>query len=161
MAGKRVVFENRAKAFDLPSRDHRQEKLRKVRTIAGNFQLMVAHPEFFVPLRNPILFQLVSHKVLRLVAPFCMVLLLITNVLLVPRGLLYQCMFVAQLLAYALPAIGVLWPFARRWRIVKLGTAFLMLNWFAVLGLVEFLRNRNAHLWESKQRPPTGFTGLR
>ena len=124
MAGKRVVFENRAKAFDLPSHDHRQEKL-------------------------------------RLVAPFCMVLLLITNVLLVPRGLLYQCMFVAQLLAYALPAIGVLWPFARRWRIVKLGTAFLMLNWFAVLGLVEFLRNRNAHLWESKQRPPTGFTGLR
>jgi len=156
MAGKRVVFENRAKAFDLPSHDHRQEKLRKVRTIAGNYQLLVAHPEFFVPLRNPILFQLVSHKVLRLVAPFCMVLFLITNVLLVPRGLLYQCMFVAQLLAYAPPAIGVLWPFARRWRIVKLGTAFLMLNWFAVLGLVEFLRNRNAHLWESKQRPPTG-----
>jgi biofilm PGA synthesis N-glycosyltransferase PgaC len=151
MTGSRVVFENRARVYDLPSRDHRQEKLRKVRTIAGNYQLMVAHPGFFVPLRNPIFFQLVSHKVLRLVAPFCMALLLITNVVLAPRAFLYQCLLAAQLLAYALPAIGVLWPFARRWKVVKLATAFLLLNWFAVLGAVEFLRNRNAHLWESKQ----------
>jgi len=154
MAGKRVVFENRARAFDMPSRDHRQEKLRKVRTIAGNYQLIVAHPEFFVPLRNSIFVQLVSHKVLRLVSPFCMALLLITNVVLAPRALFYQSLLAAQLLAYALPAIGVLWPSARRWKVVKLTTAFLMLNWFAVLGVVEFLRNRNSHLWELKQRSP-------
>lgn len=154
MQGQRVVFEKRAKAFDLPSRDHRQEMLRKVRTIAGNYQLMAAHPAFFVPLRNPIWIQLVSHKVLRLIAPFCMALLLITNVVLVPRGLPYQCLLVAQLLAYALPAMGVLWSFTRRWKLVKLARAFLMLNWFAVLGAVEFLRNRNAHLWESRQRSP-------
>lgn len=156
MAGRRVVFENRAKVFDLLSRDHQEEKLRKVRTIAGNYQLMVAHPEFFVPLRNPILFQLVSHKVLRLVAPFCMALLLITNVVLAPRAFLYQCLLAAQLLAYALPAIGFLWPFARRYKVVKLSTAFLLLNWFAVLGAVEFIRNRNAHLWMSKDPAPSG-----
>jgi len=155
MSGRRVVFENRARAYDLPSRDHREEKLRKVRTIAGNCQLIVAHPEFFAPLRNPIFFQLVSHKVLRLVAPFCMALLLITNVVLAPRAFMYQCLLAAQLLAYALPAIGVLWPFARRWKGVKLATVFMSLNWFAVLGVVEFLRNRNAHLWESKRRSPT------
>lgn len=156
MAGRRVVFENRARAYDLPSRDHRQEKLRKVRTIAGNYQLMAAHPEFFAPLRNPVFFQLVSHKVLRLVGPFCMAFLLITNAVLAPRAYMYQCLLAAQLLAYALPAIGVLWPFARTWEVVKLASAFLLLNWFAVLGAVEFLRNRNAHLWESKQRSRTG-----
>lgn len=156
MLGKRVVFESRARAFDTPSRDHRQEKLRKVRTIAGNYQLIAAHPGFFVPLRNPIFVQLVSHKVLRLVSPFCMALLLITNVALAPRGFLYQCLLAAQLLAYALPALGFLWPFARRWKVVKLATAFLLLNWFAVLGAVEFLRNRNTHLWKSKQRSPAG-----
>lgn len=156
MAGKRVVFENRARAFDMPSRDHQQEKLRKVRTIAGNYQLMVAHPEFFVPLRNPIFFQLVSHKVLRLFAPFCMALLLVTNVVLAPRAFLYQCLLAAQLLAYALPVMGVLWPFARRWKVVKLATAFLLLNWFAVLGVAEFLRNRGVHLWGSKQPTACG-----
>jgi poly-beta-1,6-N-acetyl-D-glucosamine synthase len=150
MAGHRVVFENRARAFDLPSRDHRQERLRKVRTTAGNYQLIAAHPSFFVPLRNPVFIQLVSHKVLRLFAPLCMALLLVTNVVLAPRALLYQSLLVTQLLAYALPAIGFLWPFARRLRVVKLATAFLLLNWFAVLGLIEFLRNRDLYLWRSK-----------
>jgi cellulose synthase/poly-beta-1,6-N-acetylglucosamine synthase-like glycosyltransferase len=151
MQGRRVVLDNRAKAIDLPSRDHRQEKVRKVRTLAGNYQLMTAHPGFFSPLRNPIFFQLVSHKVLRLLCPFCMVLLLIANALLAPRSHAYQALLAAQLLAYALPALGVLSPFGK-WKVVKLATAFLLLNWFAVLGLVEFLRNRNAHLWDSKQR---------
>jgi cellulose synthase/poly-beta-1,6-N-acetylglucosamine synthase-like glycosyltransferase len=156
ISGRRVVLDNRAKAIDIPSRDPRQEKLRKVRTIAGNYQLMAAHPEFFAPFCNPILFQLVSHKVLRLAGPFCMALLLVTNAVLAPRALVYQCFLVAQLLAYALPAIGVLWPSFRKWKAVKLATAFLLLNWFAVLGLVEFVRNRNAHLWESKQRSRSG-----
>jgi hypothetical protein len=147
-----VVLENRAKAIDLPSRDHRQEKLRKVRTIAGNYQLMAAHPGFFAPRRNPIFFQLVSHKVLRLAGPFCMALLLVTNAVLAPRALVYQCLLATQLSAYALPAMGFLWPLCRKWTVVKLSTAFFLLNWFAVLGLVEFVRNRNAHLWESKQR---------
>jgi len=158
MAGRRVVFEDRARAYDLSSRDHKQEKLRKIRTIAGNYQLMVAHPEFFVPLRNPILFQLVSHKPLRLVSPLCMTLLLITNVMLAPRASLYQWLLAAQILAYALPAMGILWPFSGRWRVVKLATAFLLLNWFAVLGLVEFLRNRNVHLWTSKQSTTSSKT---
>jgi cellulose synthase/poly-beta-1,6-N-acetylglucosamine synthase-like glycosyltransferase len=158
MAGKRVVFENRAMAFDMPSRDHRQEKLRKVRTIAGNYQLIAAHPSFFVPLRNPIFFQLVSHKALRLVSPLCMALALVANALLAPRAILYQCLLAAQLLAYAVPAMGFLWPSFGRWKVVKLATAFVLLNWFAVLGFVEVLRNRNVHLWSSKQSTPSSKT---
>jgi hypothetical protein len=156
MTGRRVVLENRAKAIDLPSRDHRQEKLRKVRTIAGNYQLMAAHPEFFAPFRNPIWLQLVSHKVLRLAGPFCMAVLLVTNAALASRAFVYQCLLVAQLLAYALPAVGALSPFCRKLKVVKVATAFLLLNWFAVLGLVEFVRNRNTHLWESRHRPRSG-----
>jgi hypothetical protein len=155
MAGRRVVFERQARAFDLPSRDRRQERLRKVRTIAGNCQLIVAHPEFFVPGRNPIFLQLVSHKVLRLLAPFCMAMLLVTNVLLAPSAFLYQCFLLAQLFAYVLPVTGILWPPLRRWKVVKLATAFLLLNWFVVLGMVEFLQNRQTHLWESRQSSRT------
>lgn len=152
MAGGRVVLENHARAYDLPSRDHHQEKLRKVRTIAGNYQLIVAHPAFFVPIFDPVFFQLVSHKVLRLVAPLCMVLLLITNAMLAPRAFAYQFLLALQLLAYAVAAVGILCSFAGRWKVVKLATVFLLLNWFAVLGLAEFLRNRNVHLWRSRRQ---------
>jgi len=156
MEGRRVIFESRAIAYDLPSDDPRQEKLRKVRTIAGNYQLISSHLPFFVPWRNPIFFQLVSHKLLRLVAPFGMAVVLITNVMLAGRAVPYQGLLAAQLLAYALPGIGCVWPYSRKWKPVKLATAFVLLNWFAVLGLVEFLRNRNVHVWGSKQLTPFG-----
>ena len=151
MAGRRVVFESRARAYDRPSGDFQGERLRKIRTIAGNYQLIAAHPSLFVPFRNPIFIQLVSHKALRLISPLCMALLLATNAVLAREAFLYQCLLVAQLSAYALPAIGAVWPIAGRWKIVNLATAFLVLNWFAVLGLLEFLRNRNAHMWQSGQ----------
>ena len=152
MTGKRILFESRAKAFDLPSRDTRQEKVRKVRTIAGNYQMLVSNPEFLMPWRNPIFLQLISHKVLRLLGPLCMGILLISNIWLASTAVGYQILLGAQLAAYALPVIGAIWPGAGQFKIVKLANAFLVLNWFAVLGAVEYFRNRNAHLWDAKRR---------
>jgi biofilm PGA synthesis N-glycosyltransferase PgaC len=149
MQGKRVVCDKHALAFDFPSRDPGQERRRKLRTLAGNYQLVFAHPEFFNPMRNPILFQLVSHKILRLVSPLCLAVLLATNVLLAATAFHYQALLAAQVLAYTLSAFGFASSPAREWRLVKVSTAFLLLNWFAVLGLVEFMRNRSPHLWDS------------
>lgn len=149
MDGRRVVLDSRAKAFDLPSRDTRQEMLRKVRTIAGNYQLLAARPAFLNPMRNPIAFQLLSHKLLRIVMPLGILTMFVTSALLLSRAPIYQALFVAQLATYALPALGWLWPAARDLRIVKLPTVFMLLNWFAVLGAVEYFRNRNAHLWKA------------
>jgi len=159
MSGRRVVFDARALAYDLPSRDHRQERQRKVRTIAGNYQLLAAHPALLSPLRNPIWFQLVSHKMLRLAGPLCLLVALAANAALAPGSGFYQSLLAAQLACYALPALGRAWPLAGRWRLVKLATAFLALNWFALLGLLEFLRNRNAHLWGAARPAPHERTG--
>ena len=65
MDGRRVVFDKRARAFDRVSVNYRQEKARKIRTAAGNYQMFVNHPLFFVPLRNPLFIQFISHKILR------------------------------------------------------------------------------------------------
>lgn len=161
MAGSRVVFESRARVYDLPSHDHRQERLRKVRTLAGNFQLIVAQPQFFYPLRNPIFLQLVSHKILRLLGPYFMVTLLLTNLILIHRAAVFRYFLAAQFFAYALAVGGVVWPYVTRWKIVKLATTFLLLNWFAVLGLSEFLRNRSAHLWNSEKTASSRNSGAR
>ncbi len=159
MAGRRVVFDSRAIAYDLPARDRLQEKLRKVRTIAGNYQLVAAHPAFLSPLRNPLWFQLVSHKLLRLASPLFMLVALVANLAVAPGSPSCQLLLAAQLACYALPVAGAASPAARRWRVVKLATAFLALNWFAVLGLLEFLRNRNAHLWGSNNAIPSEKSG--
>ncbi len=153
--GYRVLFEDEALAYDRPSRDAAQERVRKVRTLAGNFQLLASYPWLVAPWRNPIATQFISHKVMRLIAPLAMALALLTNAFLATDpagGVLWRLTFVAQLAAYALAVLGLLSSAANRIRLVKLASAFLSLNWFVVLGFVEFLSNRNAHLWQNHQQ---------
>lgn len=150
MQGLRVVFDGRAQAVDKPSTDAQQERVRKVRTLAGNFQLVSMYPSLMLPWRNPIFVQFVSHKLLRLLAPWAMLAVLLGNVALAPGSSFYGALLVLQLAIYSLPVLGWCVPRANAWRPVRLAHAFFTLNWFAVLGLFEFLRNRNPQLWHVK-----------
>ena len=152
MQGLRVVFDNRAHAYDRPSGAPQQEKTRKIRTLAGNFQLVAMYPGLLLPWRNPLFVQFVSHKLMRLAAPLAMAVLLAANVALLGRGWFYDAFLGLQVAGYALPVLGALSPALARFKPVKIATAFLLLNWCVVLGAREFLLNKNAHLWRSK--PP-------
>ncbi len=156
MQGLRVVFDGRALAYDVPSRDPVQERVRKVRTLAGNYQLMAAHPAFLVPLRDPILGQLLSHKILRLLSPFLLAAMLAANAALALDSTRWLALLGAQVAGYLTGFAGLAWPSARRAMPVRLAAAFLALNGYAALALVEFVRNRNAHLWASKPRSAVG-----
>lgn len=74
LAKRRVGYELSAQAWDARSTSSAQEKTRKVRTLTGNFQLMAWMPAVLVPGRNPIWVQFVSHKVLRLLTPWMIML---------------------------------------------------------------------------------------
>ena len=76
LQGYRCVFEEEAVVFDRPSEQSGQESVRKRRTLAGNVQLLSYFPEFLNPRRNPIWFQFISHKILRLFVPFLAILAL-------------------------------------------------------------------------------------
>ncbi len=149
MQGKRIVFESRAIAYDAPSTQAGQERRRKVRTLAGNFQLLKLYPQLLLPWRNPIIVQFVSHKVLRLLAPWAMIVALACSALLAAHSTFYAALLGAQLGFYALPLLGELIPSLRNRTPVKLATTFIALNAYAILGLLEFLTNRDAHLWRA------------
>ncbi len=103
-AGKRVVFEPAAKAFDTPSCCPRAEFGRKVRTLAGNYQLISQMPELLMPWRNPVVWQFWSHKVGRLIVPYLLLAALVSNVALL--GGLYTWLFAAQCIWYACALVG-------------------------------------------------------
>lgn len=155
MRGKRVLFENDAHAYDRPSQSPAQERIRKVRTLAGNFQLIARLPRVLVPVLNPIAFQFWSHKVMRLLAPLALVVALLANAYLALVGTIAQslfiALFIAQITCYAAAIVGLTLPAANRIMIVKFATAFLSLNWFVVLGFIEFCANRDPHLWQNNQ----------
>ena len=149
MQGRRVVFESRALAYDTPSTEARHERRRKVRTLAGNFQLLLLYPQLLLPWRNPIFMQFVSHKLLRLLAPWAMLLVLLSNIALALHSTSYAVLLALQLAFYALPALGALVPACRNVGPVKLAATFIALNGYAMLGFFEFLTNRNTHLWRA------------
>jgi len=160
-AGRRVVFDGRAHAYDQVSKSPEQERVRKVRTLAGNYQLIAMMPWLLSPRANPIFVQFLSHKVLRLVAPFAMALLLLTNSVLSWDSWGYALLLLLQIAGYALPLVAREVPAVAAWRVTKLATAFLMLNACAVLGLLQFLSKREGHLWQTQPAPAGGETDRR
>jgi hypothetical protein len=68
LKGYRVLFDERAKAYDYPTA-LRLEFRRKARTLAGNYQIIRHLPGLLVP-TNRMWLHFVSHKVGRLLLPF-------------------------------------------------------------------------------------------
>lgn len=106
LAGYRVVFDDRARAYDRVEADAATERRRKVRTLGGNYQILALEPALLNPLRNPVWMQYVSHKLGRLLVPYAMGAALLSNVALVQAGILYTAALGGQLIFYALALYG-------------------------------------------------------
>jgi biofilm PGA synthesis N-glycosyltransferase PgaC len=104
--GYKVVFEDRAKAFDRASADARAESRRKIRTLAGNVQILWLEPRLLVPFVNPVWLQYMSHKLGRLVVPYALAGLLVSSVWLAPDHWVYATALVGQGAFYLLAAYG-------------------------------------------------------
>lgn len=148
LAGRRVVFEDAARAFDRPSTQASRERVRKVRTLAGNFQLLARHPALWLPWRNPIAWQVASHKAARLAVPLALAVALAANLAIAAEGTAWaQALLALQLSAYAAAAAGFASGSVARVRLVRLAMTFLTLNAFVVLGAIHYATQREAHLW--------------
>ena len=104
--GKRVVFEDDARAFDRVAATGADESRRKTRTLAGNYQIVALEPRLLVPFINPVWVQYVSHKLGRLIVPWCLAIALILNIPLAFQGWIYRLALMVQLCFYGLAFIG-------------------------------------------------------
>ena len=106
LAGYRVVFEEQALAFDRPERDSAAESRRKTRTLAGNYQILWLEPRLLVPGLNRVWLQYVSHKVGRLLVPWCLGGALISSIALAGTAWVYTIACILQVGFYGLAVIG-------------------------------------------------------
>lgn len=146
--GYRVVFDPAARAFDRASASPGHEFARKVRTIAGNFQLLSRERWLLDPRRNRLWLQTLSHKGLRLLCPLFLGTALATNLLLLGRPL-YRWTFAGQILFYAAAVAGHVLGSGRR-RAALLGVPYVvcLLSWATVVGFLRFLSGRQSAAWE-------------
>jgi len=139
--GKRVIFDPRARAWDTPNLGGSREFSRKVRTLNGNYQLMQLAP-WLLSSENPIRFEFVSHKLLRLAVPFALAILLLTSIAL--PGRFYGVVLALQLMFYALSVLSITRRFERGTlaRIADAAGTFVLLNSAAVVALANFVSGR-------------------
>jgi poly-beta-1,6-N-acetyl-D-glucosamine synthase len=142
--GARVVFDGRARVWDAPDLGAHREFWRKVRTLSGNYQLLQIAPWLLVG-DNPMRFQFISHKLLRLLAPFALAAALISTVFL--PAPLYRAALVCQILFYAMGLLGMLpgkkGPLTRT---ADAAYTFVMLNVAALMAFGNFVTGRK-ELW--------------
>ena len=113
LAGFRVVFQERARAFDRASESADVESRRKIRTLAGNVQILWLEPRLLVPFVNPVWWQYVSHKLGRLVVPYALLGLFAASLPLARQHPFYLAALVSQASFYLLAAWGAYLEFMR------------------------------------------------
>jgi poly-beta-1,6-N-acetyl-D-glucosamine synthase len=152
LQGRKVLLREDAIAYDRAFKD-RREFARKVRTLAGNYQIFARMPALLNPLANPSWFETVSHKVMRLVCPWALLGLFGASALgaigaATPRErLLYRLLFGAQLASYAAAAIG-----PRGGRVAGIARTFVMMHAASLVGLWKFLRGQQKVTWQLPER---------
>ncbi|HZW79782.1 MAG TPA: glycosyltransferase family 2 protein [Candidatus Deferrimicrobiaceae bacterium] len=141
--GKRVVFEPRARAWDSPDLGGGLEFARKVRTLSGNYQLVQLMP-WVLSGDNPVLLRFVSHKLLRLLAPFALVAMFFSSLWL--KAPLYRIALILQLAFYGLGVVALA-RLLKRGPVARAADAaatFVLLNTAAVVAFANFISGRKA-----------------
>jgi cellulose synthase/poly-beta-1,6-N-acetylglucosamine synthase-like glycosyltransferase len=151
--GYRSVVDLNAYVYDRWPKKTSVEFQRKVRTLAGNYQLFQMEPKLLTP-ANPVWIQLISHKLMRLLVPYFLVILLISSSALAPGSVFFTAFSVGQLAIWSLAAIAlrVSIPFVSR--LMAPASALLVLNAAAVVGLYKFFFTRGP-LWKIWTSGPT------
>lgn len=150
MQGWRVSFESGAMAYDAPSSDAAKEKIRKVRTLAGNFQLISLFEGLLNPLRNPLWGRFVAHKMLRLACPVALLIALLSHsVLAWAEPGFYRWTWFLHVAGYIALLAALMIPSLQASKVLRLGVTFAHLNVFVVLGFLSFMTQKQSHLWGS------------
>lgn len=156
--GYRVLFEPGARAYDRAAATTAEEFARKVRTLAGNFQLFARERWVLNPLQNRLWLQTVSHKGLRLLLPLLHVGAFVANLPLAD-GPLYGGMLLAQALFYASALGGYAGRNAgRRTPLLSVPYVICILNCATLVGFLRFATGRQRATWERAPRPAGGRT---
>jgi hypothetical protein len=152
--GYRVVFEPLARACVGSPATAREEFARKVRTLAGTFQILSRERWLFNPVKNRLWWQTISHKVLRLFIPAFQVALFAANVALAGSSEFYRLALGAQALFYSGAAVGwILHHSNKKFWPATYPFMFCLLSWATVVGFMRCVTRRQTVRWEKAGSP--------
>ena len=145
----RVIFDEEAICYeDLPT-ESAEEFKRKIRISIGNFQNLVAFKKLLWPFWSAIAYSFISHKILRWLTPFFLILLFLVSFLLSFDCFLFQILTLVQCVLFLSPlAIPYL-----KWMKPALFVAhFYNMNLALLIGFFRYLKGVKSSVWQPTPR---------
>jgi cellulose synthase/poly-beta-1,6-N-acetylglucosamine synthase-like glycosyltransferase len=148
--GLRTVFEPDAVCTEETNRQVNNELNMRVRVIAQTFTDLWRHRQMLNPFRSGFFaVQLLSHKVLRYLVPFFLMIVFAASASLAAGSLFYRIVLATQVIAYVSAALAlVLERVGIRSRLLVFPQYFVLANLAAVIALYKLLRGERFARWE-------------
>jgi len=145
----RVVFEDRALAYEETTQSTSEEFSMRVRVVTRGIRGLLSVSALLQPWKfGWVSFQLWSHKILRWLVPFFLLMLLGGSLFLWWHPY-YRLFLLTQGLFYACTFIALLFPIQRIWKPLGIPLYFCTLNAAALLSILEVVRGKRYVTWET------------
>ncbi len=143
--GRRAVIEPEAVCLEQEATGGSREFMRKVRTLAGNYQAFSRAPGVLVPFAGPVWLMALSHKILRLLSPFLLAAFGLLSAVWAAGGggTVAVALALTQAAVYGLAACGAV---LQRTALCHLYT-FVVLQAAAAAAPFKFFLRRTSVLW--------------
>jgi glycosyltransferase involved in cell wall biosynthesis len=153
MNGKRAILDSEAIGEYELVKNPEREFHRKVRTVVHGLAVLIRLASVMNPFRYGLFsFQMISHKLLRWLVPFLLILMLATNLLLLSSGLIYVILLFAQA-SFCIAALAAyLFKFLERNAVFKIPFFFVMVNLSILVAWIRYLTGERYVTWERTDR---------
>jgi cellulose synthase/poly-beta-1,6-N-acetylglucosamine synthase-like glycosyltransferase len=150
--GYRVVFEDRALAYEETTHATAEEFGMRVRVVTRAVRGLTSVPELFKPWRHGwICFQLLSHKVMRWMVPFFLLGAFLSSAL-AGGGWPVSVAFWLQTVFYLTALVSLFLPLHRLSKVLGIPLYFCTLNAAALVSVIELCRGRRYVVWQTVRR---------
>jgi cellulose synthase/poly-beta-1,6-N-acetylglucosamine synthase-like glycosyltransferase len=148
--GKAIVFDKEAICIeDVPTRSQEEFK-RKVRISIGNFQNLARYKKLLLPVWKGSAFAFWSHKVLRWLTPFLLLICFGVSFALMFHFKAFVIIFALQLLGFFTPVID--WLLGLNIAILRFISHFYLMNLALLKGFFIYVKGVDSNVWQPTKR---------
>ena len=145
----RVIFDEEAICYeDLPT-ESTEEFKRKIRISIGNFQNLVAFKKLLWPFWSAIAYSFISHKILRWLTPFFLILFFLVSFLLSFDSFFFLVLALVQCVLFLSP-LGI--PYLKWMKPALFVAHFYNMNLALLIGFFRYLKGVKSSVWQPTPR---------
>jgi cellulose synthase/poly-beta-1,6-N-acetylglucosamine synthase-like glycosyltransferase len=150
---KKCILEMKATGRENVPNRLAEEFRRKIRISAGNFQNLIKFFHLLWPPFTGLSFSFFSHKVLRWLGPFFLLLVIASNIILGLNSSFYRAVMVVQGLIMVCPIIDyLLRKIGLHVVLLRFITHFYSMNLALLAGFLKFVKGTETNVWQPTKR---------